>query len=46
MPPYLTVFLIDGLNQQVFDEELQAGHLPIMQGMVEQGVYIKVSAPC
>ncbi len=40
-PPYLTVFMIDGLSQQVFEEELAAGHLPQMAAMVAQGTYVK-----
>jgi hypothetical protein len=27
-PPFLTIFLVDGLSQGVFLTELQAGHLP------------------
>jgi arylsulfatase A-like enzyme len=40
-PPYLTVFLVDGLSQEVFEHELAAGHLPNIQAMIAEGLYVK-----
>ncbi len=40
-PPYLTIFLIDGLSQEVFRHELAAGHLPEMQRLIDQGTYVE-----
>jgi hypothetical protein len=39
--PYVTYFLIDGLNQDVFEEELARGNLPHIARLVEDGVYIR-----
>src|SRR5687768_3160151 len=41
MPPLLTVFLVDGLTQEVFDRELAAGRLPHMKGLVDQGLRVE-----
>ena len=40
-PPYLTVFLVDGLMQQPFESELAAGRLPHIQAMTEDGLYVR-----
>ena len=40
-PPYLTIFLIDGLSQAVFASELLAGRLPNIQQMIDAGCYVK-----
>ena len=37
----LTYFLIDGLDYNVFNEELAAGNLPEFSKMIEDGVYIE-----
>ena len=34
-----TIFLIDGLSSEVFKEELAAGRLPVMQKMIEEGLF-------
>jgi hypothetical protein len=39
-PPYLTVFLIDGLSETVFERELTAGRLPALQRLIEEGRYV------
>lgn len=38
-PPYLTVFLIDGLNSSVFTSELAAGRLPNVARLIKEGSY-------
>lgn len=40
-PPYLTVLLVDGLSQDVFRDELRAGHLPEMQKLIDEGTYVE-----
>lgn len=40
-PPYLTVFLLDGLSARVFDDEMAAGHLPEMADLMGQGAVIQ-----
>lgn len=40
-PPYLTYFLIDGLTQSVFRQELAAGRLPNLARLVEEGTYVE-----
>lgn len=40
-PPYLTVFLLDGLSKQVFDRELGAGRLPNIQQLITDGVLVE-----
>ena len=40
-PPYLTVFLVDGLVQDVFARELAAGRLPNIDTMVREGTVIE-----
>ena len=37
----LTVFLIDGLRADVFEEELEAGNLPAMQALAESGCWVR-----
>jgi hypothetical protein len=39
-PPFLTVFMIDGLAPEVFERELSAGHLPNMARLKDEGLYI------
>lgn len=39
-PPYLTVFLIDGLAQEVFERELASGHLPEIARLIQEGAYV------
>lgn len=34
-----TIFLIDGLSSDIFKEELQAGHLPVMKKMIDEGIF-------
>ena len=41
VPPYLTVFLVDGLSQSVFEEELAAGRLPNVARLIREGTYIE-----
>ncbi|HSI03891.1 MAG TPA: alkaline phosphatase family protein, partial [Myxococcota bacterium] len=41
VPPYLTVFLVDGLVQDVFARELAAGRLPNIDTMVREGTVIE-----
>ncbi len=40
-PPYLTVFLVDGLVQDVFARELAGGRLPNIDTMVREGTVIE-----
>lgn len=40
-PPYLTIFLIDGMVQDVFARELSAGRLPNIDGLVRDGTIIE-----
>ena len=40
-PPYLTVFMLDGLSEPVFREELAAGRLPQMAALVREGVLVQ-----
>ncbi len=40
-PPYLTVFLLDGLSRDVFLRELAAGRLPHIARMVREGVWVE-----
>jgi hypothetical protein len=39
-PPYLTVFLIDGLSEAVFEGELASGRLPALQRLIDEGHYV------
>jgi len=34
-----TIFLIDGLSSDIFKEELQAGRLPVMEKMINEGIF-------
>lgn len=34
-----TIFLIDGLSSEIFEEELAVGRLPVMQKMIEEGLF-------
>jgi len=34
-----TIFLIDGLSSDIFNEELQAGRLPVMKKMIDEGIF-------
>jgi len=34
-----TIFLIDGLSSEIFKAELQAGHLPVMEKMINENIY-------
>lgn len=38
--PSLTIFLLDGLTQTVFEEELAAGHLPEIESLLRRGAWI------
>jgi hypothetical protein len=40
-PPYLTVFLLDGLSKPVFERELAAGRLPNIQKLILDGVLVE-----
>ena len=40
-PPYLTIVLLDGLSARVFQDELDAGHLPEMADLIEKGALIQ-----
>jgi predicted AlkP superfamily pyrophosphatase or phosphodiesterase len=40
-PPFLTIFLIDGLSRSVFRNELRAGRLPNLEKMISEGAYIE-----
>ena len=40
-PPYLTLFLIDGCPDDVFDAELAAGALPNMKRMIDEGLLVE-----
>lgn len=37
----LTLFLIDGLQRRIFEEELRAGNLPQLQRLISEGTYVK-----
>lgn len=39
--PYLTIFLLDGVVQDVFARELSAGRLPNIDGLVREGTIIE-----
>lgn len=36
----VTIFLVDGMQQGVFRDELAAGHLPQLQRMIAEGAYV------
>jgi hypothetical protein len=40
-PPFLTYFLVDGLTDSVFREELAAGSLPNIAKLIAQGTYVE-----
>ncbi|MFW5740584.1 MAG: alkaline phosphatase family protein, partial [Myxococcota bacterium] len=40
-PPYLTVFLLDGARQDVVFRELEAGRLPNIAALAEQGSVVE-----
>jgi hypothetical protein len=40
-PPYLTVFMLDGLSQAVFQQEMAAGRLPHIGALVREGVLVQ-----
>lgn len=40
-PPYLTVFMVDGLDRRTFEAELQTGRLPHVAQLIEQGIYVE-----
>jgi len=40
-PPFLTYFLVDGLTDSVFREELAAGRLPNIAKLIAQGTYVE-----
>jgi arylsulfatase A-like enzyme len=40
-PPYLTVFMVDGLALDVFEAELEAGRLPNIRRLIEDGTYVE-----
>lgn len=40
-PPYLTVFMVDGLSQRVFQRELRRGHLPNVARLIREGAYVE-----
>jgi hypothetical protein len=40
-PPYLTVFLLDGLSKEVFERELAAGRLPQIAKLIREGTWIR-----
>lgn len=44
-PPYLTLFLFDGLAQAPFQKELAAGRLPNLKRLIEQGTYVVNGIP-
>jgi len=39
-PPYLTFFLIDGMRQDIFAEELEAGRLPELARLMQDGAHV------
>lgn len=39
-PPYLTIVLIDGLSEAIFERELAAGRLPALQRLIDEGRYV------
>ena len=39
-PPYITFFLVDGMRQDVFAEELAAGELPELERLMDDGAYV------
>ncbi len=39
-PPFLTIFLVDGLSQETFQQELRAGTLPNIQRLIDEGAYV------
>ncbi|MFN8546518.1 MAG: alkaline phosphatase family protein [Candidatus Eisenbacteria bacterium] len=40
-PPYLTIILLDGLSQEIFQRELAAGNLPHLAQAITEGSYIE-----
>jgi hypothetical protein len=40
-PPYVTIFMVDGLSRSVFAEELAAGNLPNVQRLIDDGIYVE-----
>lgn len=40
-PPYLTIFMVDGLSQAVFEEELAKGNLPNLRALIDEGAYVE-----
>jgi hypothetical protein len=40
-PPYLTIFMLDGLSPRVFDDEMAKGHLPEMADLADRGALIR-----
>lgn len=40
-PPYLTIFLFDGLSERVFDDEMAQGHLPEMADLEDKGAFVQ-----
>lgn len=40
-PPYLTVFLIDGLDQATYAAAMRDGAMPNVAAMIEEGTYVE-----
>lgn len=39
--PTATIFLIDGLDNEIFKEELEANKLPVIKGLIGKGMYVE-----
>ena len=40
-PPYVTYILVDGMSQEVFQQELAAGRLPNFARLVREGLWVR-----
>lgn len=40
-PPYLTIFMVDGLSLAIFQKELAAGSLPNIRRLIDEGTYAR-----
>lgn len=40
-PPYITIFMVDGLTSGVFRDELACGHLPNIEALIDEGSWIR-----
>ena len=39
-PPFITYFLIDGLSQSVFQNEIKKNNLPNIKALLDKGIYV------